>query len=199
MKIGVLGGSFDPPHFGHLSLARQLLVNGVVDEILFVPCFSHAFNKKMSKVADRFAMTKLVAEEKIKVSDFEVRRPEISYTIDTMDFFTKTYPENEFYWILGSDQLFVFEKYHEWKSIIQKHNLIVYPRENDFEKICAFVDGLIAKARESQSIIVLDPKEFKTNDLSSTEIRGYVKNGKNISKMVPKEVEEYIIKNKLYI
>jgi nicotinate-nucleotide adenylyltransferase len=198
MKIGVLGGSFDPPHLGHMGIARQLLINKLVDQVWLLPCFSHAFEKKMSKVADRFAMAKLLESDGIQVSDYEINKAAVSYTIDTMDFLTKD-QNNKFFWIMGSDQLFVFEKYKDWKSIIKKHNLIIYPREKDFKKICDFVDYLIKNAGTSQNIIVLDPREFNTVEISSTDIREKVKKGESIKKLVSKEVEEYIIKNNLYI
>lgn len=199
MKIGILGGSFDPPHFGHLSVARQLLVNNLVDEIWLVPCFSHAFEKKMSGSESRLAMVKLLEEDKIKISDREVSQHKVSYTIDTMDFFTKNFQDDEFYWIMGSDQLFVFEKYHKWQDIIKKHNLIIYPRVKDFEKICNFVDYLVGIVGTSEKIIILDPKEFQTKEISSTEIRECLKKGENVSKMIPPEIEKYIKNNKLYL
>jgi nicotinate-nucleotide adenylyltransferase len=199
MKIGVLGGSFDPPHLGHMGIAQQLLINKIVDEIWLLPCFSHAFEKKMSLVHDRLEMTKLLKMDGIKISEHETGNKSVSYTIDTMDFFTEKYSGDQFYWILGSDQLFVFEKYKNWREIIRKHNLIVYPRINDFDKICSFVDNLMSQVGDSQNIIVLDPKEFKTIEISSTEIREKIKKGDSIKKLVPKEVEEYIVSHKLYL
>ncbi len=101
-------------------------------------------------------------------------------------------------WNIG-EVLGVFDKYHKWQEIIKNHNLIIYPREDNFEKICAFVDKLVAKAGSSEEIIILDPKEFRTKDVSSTEIREKVKNGESISKLVTKEVEGYIKSRKLYL
>lgn len=199
MKIGILGGSFDPPHFGHLGIANQLLINNLVDEIWLMPCFSHPFEKKMSNATQRYEMTKLLTSDGIKISDHEIKKENVSYTVDTMDFFQKKHEGDEFFWILGSDQLFVFEKYKDWKKIIKNHNLIIYPREKDFEKIYKFVEYLVSEVGTSEKIIVLDPKEFSTNDVSSTEIRGKIKKGESLSKLVPKEVEEYIISNKLYL
>jgi nicotinate-nucleotide adenylyltransferase len=199
MRIGVLGGSFDPPHLGHMGIAQQLLINNLVDEIWLLPCFSHAFEKKMSSAAGRYEMTKLLCGDGIKICDYEINKGSTSYTIETLDFLVHKYPENEFYWIMGSDQFFVFEKYKDWKSIIKKHNLIIYPREKDFKKICSFVDKLVEIVGTSENIIVLDPKEFKTIEISSTEIREKIKKEESIKKLVPKEVEEYIAQNKLYL
>jgi nicotinate-nucleotide adenylyltransferase len=198
MKIGILGGSFDPPHLGHMGIARQLLINKLVDQVWLLPCFSHAFEKKMSKVADRFAMAKLLVSDGIEVSDYEINKEAVSYTIDTMDFLTKD-KTNDFFWIMGSDQLFVIEKYKDWKKLIENHNLIIYPRQKDFYKICNFVDELIKKVTTSQNLIVLDPKEFKTIEISSTDIREKVKKGESISRLVPEKIEKYIQDNKLYI
>lgn len=199
MQIGVLGGSFDPPHFGHLSVARQLLINHVVDEVWLVPCFSHAFEKKLASASDRLAMVKFLEEKNIKVSDFEINQPKTSYTIDTMDAFKKMYPGDDFFWILGSDQISVFPRYKNWQEIVRKHNLIIFPRESSHEKIISDVKTDMKLIGIPQTILVLNPKEYKINNVSSTEIRERVKRGKSISGLVPKSVEEYILKNKLYL
>lgn len=198
MRIGVLGGSFDPPHSGHLSLAKQLIEKNIVDEVWLVPCFSHAFEKKLASTSDRLAMIKFLEEKNIKVSDFEINQPKTSYTIDTMDAFKKMYPNDYFFWILGSDQISVFPRYKNWQDVVKKHNLIIFPREKVHEKIIEKVQNDMNLKVVPESITILDPKEFKIVNVSSTGIRERVKNKKSISELVPKKVEEYILENKLY-
>lgn len=189
MQIGVLGGSFDPPHLGHLSLARQILAKTKINEVWFMPCFKHNFNKKMSPVEDRLKMTKMMVGENIKVSEIEIQRKGVSYTIDTLDDLHLMYPHNHFFWIMGSDQIEFFPRYKAWQEILARHNLMIFPREKN---VVAIAENIKKHA------IVLDPKEFKINTVSSTEIRERVRKGKSIAGPVSKDVEKYIVKNKLY-
>lgn len=190
MKIGILGGSFDPPHLGHLELAQQIIAKTEIDEVWFVPCYMHNFDKKMSSHQDRLTMVKMMEEEGVKASDIEIKRKGVSYTIETMDELKKKYPSDEFYWIMGSDQIEFFPKYKAWQEILTRHNVIIFPRKNKTEKIAENI---------KKHAIVLDPKEFKINTVSSTEIREKVGRRENISATVTKEVEKYIFHQKLYL
>lgn len=198
MKIGILGGSFDPPHFGHLSLSKQLLQKNIVDEVWLSPCFSHAFDKKISSVDDRVAMTKLLADHKIKVSEMEVKRERTSYTIETLDELSQLYPAHVFFWIMGSDQVPLFPKYKNWQEILERHKLIIFPRESSIEEIINNIKKHWGLSSIPTNVIVLDPKKFKIINVSSTEIRERVKRRESISGLVTKEVEDYIVKERLY-
>jgi nicotinate-nucleotide adenylyltransferase len=190
MKIGILGGSFDPPHFGHLSLSQQLLKANIVDEVWLSPCFSHAFDKKMSWVENRVAMAKLLTNNKIKMSEIEAKRERTSYTIETLEALSQLHPQHVFFWIMGSDQVPLFTKYKNWQKILGKYNLIVFPREN-------MINTEIKNIKNH--IIFLDPKEFKIINASSTEIREKVKMGKSISGLVPQSIAQYISEQRLYL
>lgn len=199
MKIGILGGSFDPPHKGHISLAKQLIRKQIVDQIWLMPCFSHAFpEKQLSKVKNRLDMTNLCKSKNIKISKIEITKRTTSYTIDTINKLKKLYPNNDFFWIMGSDQIKELPRYKSWQEIIKNHNLIIYPRSSSYKKIVQDAKFHMNLLFVPKNIIVLNPKKFKIIKISSTQIRENVKNKKNIKNLVPSEIEKYIYKNKLY-
>lgn len=198
MKIAILGGSFDPPHLGHVMIATQVKELLNLDQVWMMPAFQHPFNKQLSPVETRYAMTKLLENESIKVSDYEIKHNRTSYTIDTLNALQKHYPNDTFYWITGSDQLQDFRKYKDWEEIVQKHNLIFFPREwilPEFEE--RVKEALLLKSIP-RNVIVLHNKNLVLTNISSTRIRERVKAGLSIDLYVTKAVGEFIRKNKLY-
>ncbi len=198
MKIGVLGGSFDPPHIGHQSLACQILAKTEINEVWLVPCFKNAFGKKMSPAKDRLMMAKMMEEPGIKVSDLEIKKEGISYTIETMDKLKRKHLGDEFFWIMGSDQIEFFPKYKAWQDILARHNLIIFPREKNIETIIKNIKKHWKLQNIPSTLIILNPKEFIINELSSTKIRETVRRRKSTVGLVKKEVEKYIFERKLY-
>lgn len=173
MKIALLGGSFDPPHLGHLIMAVQMKEKFLMDEVWFIPCYEHAFGKQLSPADHRLAMCKLIEDGNIKASDIEIKRKKVSYTIDTLRELTALYPEHEFHWIIGSDQE---EDFHKWKNaeeLRKKYRFIVFPRGED-------------------------RNDLITTNISSTFIRNRIAVGKPVTHLVTAAVEEYIYKFKLY-
>lgn len=96
MKVAILGGSFDPPHLGHILIARQVKEILGLDQVLLIPNFKHAFGKIQSPAKHRLAMTKLLEDDFIKVSESELQRKGISFTIDTLNILESEYPNNKF-------------------------------------------------------------------------------------------------------
>lgn len=187
MNIAILGGSFDPPHKGHAIIANRLLKLFHFDRIWLMPCYQHPFSKSLSSADKRFKMTKYLEDDKIKVSDLEIKNKTISYTIDTLKFLTKKCPKDNFCWVIGADQIDNLTKWKKWQEIIDNYKLIVIPRTG-FEKT----------QKKLKNMIPIDRKKFPPIYISSTLIRKRVKENKSISNMVPKKVEEYIIQNRLY-
>ncbi len=101
-KIGCLGLSADPPHSGHLEIARLLLRKGLVDEVWLIPCYRHSFGKPLSSPEDRWQMAKLLEGRGVKVSDVELLRKGKSYTIDTIKTLKEKHPDYQFFWVIGS-------------------------------------------------------------------------------------------------
>jgi nicotinate-nucleotide adenylyltransferase len=197
MNIAILGGSFDPPHRGHAIVARRLLKLNNFDEVWFMPLFAHPFSKNLSHSSKRLEMTKLLESGNIKVSDFEIRKKTISYTIDTLRFLSKNNSQNTFYWVIGTDQVDDFTKWKKWKEIINNFRLIIVPRAG-FKKAEKELKNIAKQVIANKNIILLNRKKFPPIYISSTLTRRKIKEGKSLKFMLPKKVEEYIIRNKLY-
>ena len=197
MNIGILGGSFDPPHFGHTIIAKRLLKLLDFDEIWLMPCFTHPFNKNISPSSQRFEMTRFLESKKIKISDFELRKKSISYSIDTLESLKAGFPKHRFSWIIGTDQVKDFRKWKKWQEIINKFRVIVVPRTG-FEKARLELNKILKEVSFPNHITPVDKDKFKPVYISSTLIRKRVKEKKPIKNLVPKKVEKYIIEHELY-
>lgn len=203
MKIAILGGSFDPPHLGHILIANQVIEKVGVDQVWLMPNYStsaHAkvFQKKLSPVEDRLNMARLLENEKIKASDFEIQNNKDSITIITLEMLGKQYPEHTFYWITGSDKLETFHLYDRWEDIISKHQLIIFPREHMLWHLEKRVKEALQLQTIPENVIVLHNKELILTNASSTAIRERVKKGLPIDFIVRPTIEAYIKKHKLY-
>jgi len=203
MKIAILGGSFDPPHFGHLLIAQQVIESVGVDQVWLIPNYGTSahheiFQKKLSSPEDRLAMAKLLIKETIKASDFEIKHNKKSLTITTLETLSKIHPEHTFYWITGSDKLETFHLYDDWQDIIANYHLIIFPREHLIEDLEMQVKKSLQLQTIPENVIVLHNKELILTNISSTIIRERVKKGLPIDFLVPEKIEKYINKNKLY-
>ncbi len=198
MNIAILGGSFDPPHKGHTTIANRLLKLYHFDEIWLIPLFQHPFNKNLSTPEKRLEMTKYLEKGLVKVSDLEIRKKTISYTIDTLRLLAKTRPQDKFSWVIGTDQVNNFMKWKEWKEIINNFKLIIVPRTS-FEKAEKELRNIAKQVAFPKNIDLIDKKIFPPIYISSTLTRERIKENKSISNMVPKKIEKYIIEHNLYI
>jgi nicotinate-nucleotide adenylyltransferase len=197
MKIAVLGGSFDPPHRGHVVIANRLLKLNYFDQIWLIPCYQHPFNKTLSSPRMRLEMTRFLERKKIKVSDFEIKRKTISYSIDTLRSLSKKYPGDNFCWIIGTDQVDSFTKWKNWKEIVSEFRLTIVPRTS-WEKAKKKLEDIIKQITVPKNIISIDKKIFPPIYISSTAIRKKIKEKNSLANFVPKKVVKYIIENNLY-
>lgn len=206
MDIAILGGSFDPPHRGHTATASRLLKIYHFAEVWLMPCYQHPFNKpstesvlgkNLSSPDKRFEMTKYLEHGRVKVSDYEIRKKTISYTIDTLRFLTKKYPQDKFCWIIGTDQVDDFTKWKEWKEIINNFKLIIVPRTG-FKKAKKELENISKLVRVPKNIVLIDAKKFPPIYIASTLIRKKVRKNKSILTMVPKNIGKYIMEHDLY-
>ncbi len=192
MRIVILGGSFDPPHNGHLILAREVVKQLSIEQVWLIPCFAHAFEKKLTRAEHRLAMIKLLETENIKVSDYEIQKGGISYSIETITELAKAFPNHSFSWVIGSDQVKDFPKWEGWREIISTFGLVIVARGKE--------ENIENKTKEVLRTLSNIRFLYATNipDISSTVIREKIKNNESISNLVPKSVKEYIIKHQLY-
>lgn len=199
MKIGILGGTFDPVHNGHILIARYALQKLVLDKVLFMPArlTPMKYRPDISPVEHRVEMLRLAlkGESRMELSTLEVERPGTSYTVDTLaELRSGLADRDEIFFLIGWDALNEFPQWKEPRKIISLCKLTVFPRPHvplpDLEKLEKEIPGI------KDRIIMLD---FSPVDISSTMVRERVAQGLPIVKIVPQPVAEYIEKNRLYI
>jgi len=192
VRVGVYGGSFDPPHVGHLILAADAHANLKLDLLLFVPTFTQPLKRGHKGIAPpekRLAMLRSVIGEgkdsKFRVETVEVDRGGLSYTVETLEELTRKHLGAELFLIVGEDALESFEKWREPDRIRELATLAVLRRHPQGERPAGLPAGIV----EASSRLV---------DLASSEIRKRVKAGESIRGFVPESVEDYIRSNGLY-
>jgi nicotinate-nucleotide adenylyltransferase len=189
--LGVLGGTFDPIHMGHLVLAEQVREKFQLERVIFIPCASppHKTEQELSSTRDRFEMTKLALEGNpyFFVSDIELKREGLSYTVETLRELKGLYKDSEVYFLTGSDVLNEITTWKDPEEIYKLAKIVIAVRPG-FDKFDP--ENHFAK----KSIIV----DITGMDISSTQIREKVRNGESIKYLVPSKVEEYIRKRNLY-
>jgi nicotinate-nucleotide adenylyltransferase len=188
MRVALFGGTFDPVHNGHLSAARELVKRGIVEEVWFIPVYWHAFkaSRKVTELRHRKEMVRLAirGERAMRLIDLN-ENP--TYTIDTIRKIKRCFPNNEYFWLLGTNLIGEFSSWREPTRIMREARLILYP-----------VPG--SEGERSRLVDSSGPIRVKARgvDLSSTVIRRKLQMGQPISKLVPSAVERYIMQNNLY-
>jgi len=189
VKIGIFGGTFDPIHHGHLITAQSVREIRKLDKIIFIPTYisPHKTNIKTSSAEDRMNMIKISIEgiDFFEVSDFEINKHDISYTVDTLREFKKYYDEIEL--IIGYDNIFKFYTWKEPDEIMNLAKVIVLKRKSS--QPIEFIDKYVERATFVQT---------RGIEISATDIRHRVHKGLPIHYLVPKEIEKYILDHKLY-
>lgn len=199
-RIGLLGGTFDPPHNGHIILAENALKQMNLDTVILLvsPDPPHKQDKQITAFSHRYNMSGLAAEGKdgILVSDYETHLPVPSYTAQTLEHLKDQYPNDVFYFIIGEDSLDNIEKWYHPEKVMELTELIVAVREENFES--RTIEDQINYLKTKYGAVIHLLKSDYVN-ISSTGIRSNIINGKNIKGLVPEKVEEYIWKEKLYL
>ena len=199
MNIGVLGGTFDPIHFGHLGLAEEARATLALADVLFVPAGRPWLkaNTPISAAEHRAEMVRLAIADKpyFKLSTMEIERASPSYTVDTIaELQARFGADNKLFLILGRDSLTEFPRWREAARLIQMCHLVVASRPSYPYPDLNYLDSLIPGM--SQRVTILDKPEI---DISASDIRSWVARGLSISHLVPNPVEGYIKQHKLYI
>lgn len=187
MNIAVLGGCFDPPHIGHLWVVKQVLeFRADIDQLLLMPACKHQWKPIIASPTDRVQMLQSLTNKKVIVSDLELKRGGISYSVETIAELRKLSKDN-IYWIVGSDILSELSRWEKAETLTDLATFLVFPR-----------DPFSLPAKLPRGFEAIREKTLITTNLSSTLIRQRLKQGKSISGFVPEKVEEYIKGKGLY-
>ena len=196
MKMGILGGTFDPIHSGHLVVAEEVSARLSLDEVIFIPAgqpWLKAGNR-ISAAEHRLQMVRLAVAGKphFKVSTVELERPGPTYTVDTLEQLSQQ-SNNELYFIVGWDNLIELPRWHQPQRILELCRLVAVPRVGcrlpDLELLEKSLQGI------SQRVVMLDKPQI---DVSASIIRDRVAKGLAIGDLVPPAVEGYIRQQGLY-
>lgn len=187
MRIGILGGTFNPVHIGHLILAEEAREKLKLDKIIFIPTAlpPHKDNVNIALASDRLRMLRLAIKSNkfFAVSDIEIKRSGRSYTIDTLKELKNKFKHDELYFIIGSDLLKYLNEWKDLSSILKMVNFIVAMRPGyPLEKIPGYIQTLAIRAV----------------DVSGFEVRNCIHENKSFGYLVPDKVFDYIKKRKLY-
>lgn len=190
--IAIFGGAFNPPTLAHINLAKQILDNlSNIKKIIFVPV-STKYNKSgLAEDKDRFNMLKTICKEfnNIEVSDIELKSSRQLFTIETLDKIQEQNKNKKIFFIIGTDNLKQLDTWHNVDKLLEKYKVIVLKRNDD--NISEIINNSNVLSNHRESIIEL--KNIKPINLSSTHIREKLKKGEDISKLVPPEIAEKVV------
>jgi nicotinate-nucleotide adenylyltransferase len=193
LRIGLFGGSFDPPHNAHLALARQARDELKLDELKLIPAGQQPqkAGRRMASGADRAAMLRLAidGEPRISVEEFELQRDRPSYTVDTVAALQARQPDADWFLVIGQDQYAQFHTWHRWQDLLQRITLAVAGRAGDPPRPSAE----LAAVPHRVVLLALPPMA-----LSASDVRARVARGESIENMVPPAVAGYIDRAHLY-
>ena len=180
MKIGLLFGSFNPIHIGHIAIARYMAEQTDLDQVWLVVSPHNPLKEKRSLVdaEKRYISVKkaIGRNSTIKVSKVEFSLPQPSYTINTLEVLKKKYPQNKFVLIIGTDNLKIFNKWKDYKKILKTFELYVYPRRTKIP------DKDLSRLYNYQNATYFNAPRI---DISSTFIREQMKKGKDVRYFLP--------------
>ncbi len=215
-RLGILGGTFNPIHYGHLAAAEEVRDRLKLDRVLFIPSFlpPHKQEEDMPSAVQRLEMVRLAisGNKNFKISDIEVKRGGKSYTIDTVEALLTLYPGTELYFITGLDSFLDIQTWKGWERLLTLCSFVALSRPGysftDLAKIVFLKEsalGLAALDRQETAQIAVKSDQKRVYlerislyDISSTDIRTRIRQARTIKYHLPEAVEHYIIENKLY-
>ena len=191
MNIGLYFGTFDPIHFGHINIANFLIDNGVVETVWFVvtPENPEKTSHSLTNFMHRYEMVKIQVKDNnnLLASDIELNLKRPNYTIDSLRYISKTYPDNSFSLIIGEDNFVNFKKWRGYKEIMSYYKIYVYTRKT--------------KLKTDMKLIVnnnIEMIEAPLIDLTSTNIRNNINDKDRAKAFISDRIYKYITTNNLY-
>ncbi|GGK60477.1 nicotinate (nicotinamide) nucleotide adenylyltransferase [Rufibacter glacialis] len=191
MRVGLLFGSFNPIHIGHLILANYMATNTTLNTVWLVVSPQNPFKPSSSLLHefDRLHMVRLAIADNadLGVTDIEFRMPKPSYTIDTLTYLKERYPTYQFVLIMGEDNLATLPKWKNYEQILDLYEVLVYPRAGSAK---------VPEELKEHPKVTMVPAPLL--DISATFIRKCLKEGKSTRYLLPEPVAEYVQAKKLY-
>ncbi|MFC1770835.1 nicotinate (nicotinamide) nucleotide adenylyltransferase [Candidatus Margulisiibacteriota bacterium] len=203
--IALFGGTFDPLHYGHLRMLETLAKQTFISSVIIIPNYIAPHKAKSRTPAkDRSSMVKATIkalskkfpQKSFKVSEFEIKKQSISWTIDTVNKIKNTYSEQDIYFVIGSDSYFAFHTWKDYLGILGIVKLIVVNRHNNLDK--AEYRQYYEKHLKTIPFNNLVFLEHSAIEISATELRQMLKKGQDISEFVPNYIADYIKQRGLY-
>lgn len=202
MRIGIYGGTFDPPHNGHINACKTFLDSVELDILYVIPVYTppHKQQKSDTDALARLEMSKLAFSKlssKVLVSDLEIKREGKSYTADTIRYFKENYKDAEILFLCGTDMILTMDFWYKPEYIFENATIVYVRRENEEEntekiaKKCAFYEE-----KFNAKIIYL---KMDTYEISSTDIRNAINDEKKLNGFISPEIYNYIKENGLYL
>lgn len=197
-KVGILGGTFNPVHHAHLTMAQAAMDQYKLDKVLFMPSKNPPHKDKSQIVSDehrtRMIQLAIAGIPGVSFSDFELRREGTTYTSDTLSLLKEKHPDWDIYFIIGGDSLLTFEQWHKPEKILQYGTVLAAPRKgikySETEKLCKKLSRKLSGK--------LFPFRMKQQKISSRQIRKRVKKGEALTGLCPEHVSRYIKLHGLY-
>lgn len=197
MKIGLFGGTFDPIHLGHVDMIRQACEHLPLDKVIFIPAYIPPHkNNKITPYRHRMAMARLALQHDgiFEISDYESKTSKPSYTFHTLSYFKTSYPEDEFFYIMGADSFNSIESWYRWDELLCLTNFAVIDRK----------DYRLTISESTKNVLNTSPYTvyhlpLATVPISSTVIRQQLKDKQFAAKYLEKDVYDYIRENQLYL
>ena len=190
IKTGIFGGSFNPIHNGHISLARQLKEKAGLDEVWLMVSPQNPMKRQTDLLSDeaRLQMARLALEHEtgIIACDYEMHLPKPSYTWLTLQALSRDYPDRQFVLMIGGDNWSIFHRWYHADDILQNYQVVVYPRRDE-------------QPVEKSLPVGVTIVEAELLDVSSTEIRQRIREGRSIRKLVPPSVAAFIKQEGYYV
>lgn len=199
-NIGLFGGTFDPVHNGHLHIARAFADEIGLGMVVFLPAGDPYHKEQATQTAaqHRFLMTEaaIADEPRFALSDCDMVREGATYTFDTVQIFRQQFPSAQLWWLLGSDSLMKLHTWKKWQTLVRQVNIAVAMRGGDsLNRTPRELHAWLGEALQNGSVRILQTPLY---DISSTEIRAAIGQGRLSDGLLPPQVARYIRNHGLY-
>ena len=196
MKLGIMGGTFDPIHFGHLHVAHAAIREAWLNSVLFLPDGDPPHKIPKTPAGKRLEMIRLAIapEPAFWVTDMEIKRKGRTYTVDTLLALKQQAPERALVYLIGSDTLFLFPTWRTAEKVAQLCSMLVMMREGDQEELVRAEQTRLREKYGLQSRLL----PIRGLPISSSQVRQACRQGQDLTSLVPPEVAGYIERQRLY-